>query len=79
MPDARRNVGRAKVALGASCLFAAGAVGWFWFRGAPLRGVGLGALVLVAGYWEYRRKLGDVRAAARAEADAERRQQRRRK
>lgn len=63
--------GWAKITLGVSVLFAAGAVGYFWLAAAPLRGVALGALLLIAGYWEYKRKLQDERVARRYEAEAE--------
>lgn len=76
MVDVERSKGRAKVSLGVSTLLAAGAVGWFWYRGTPLTGVGFGFLLAVAGFWEYRRRLADARRAARAEADAEQRTQR---
>jgi len=74
--DVERSKGRAKVSLGVSTLLAAGGVGWFWYRGAPVTGVGFGLLLTAAGYWEYRRRLADVRRAARAEADAEQRKRR---
>lgn len=64
------------MAFGVSTLMAAGAVGWFWYQGSPVTGVGLAVLLVIAGYWEYTRRLADVRRAARAEADAERQRQR---
>ena len=76
MVDVERGRARAKISLGLSTLFAAGSIAWFWLQGDAFTGVGLAALLLVAGYWEYRRRLQDVRAAARAEADAERQRER---
>ncbi|QAU12081.1 hypothetical protein EKH57_04620 [Halorubrum sp. BOL3-1] len=73
MVDVERSKGRARVALGASVLSAAGALAWFWYRGDSITGFGLAALLTAAGYWEYRRRIADVRRAARTEADAERR------
>ena len=61
----------AKLTVGLSILFAAGAFAYFARSGSPLRGVALAALVLAAGYWEYRRKLQDERTARRYEAQAE--------
>lgn len=71
--------GWAKLTLGLSLSFAVAAFGYFWFTGAPLQGAALGALVIVAGYWEYKRKLQDERTAERyeREAEAQRRQNRR--
>lgn len=76
MVDVERSKSRAKVTLGVSTLLAAGAVGWFWYQGSSVTGIGFGLLLTVAGYWEYRRRLADVRRAARAEADAEQRERR---
>jgi len=73
--DVERSKGRARVTLGVSVLFSAGALAWFWYQGDSLTGFGLAALLTAAGYWEYRRRIADVRRAARAEADAERRRQ----
>lgn len=76
MVDVERSKARAKISLGLSALLSAGAVGWFWYQGSLFTGIGLGVILVVAGYWEYTRRLADVRRAARAEADAERRRQR---
>jgi len=69
--DVKRNRARAKFALALSLLAAAAAVVVLWDRGRPVAGVGLAALLAVAGAWEYRRKLSDLRTAARAEREAE--------
>jgi hypothetical protein len=61
----------ARATLGLSLLFAVVAAGYFAIAGSPLQGVALGALVLGAGYWEYRKKLQEKRAARRYEAEAE--------
>lgn len=61
----------ARATLGLSLLFAVGVVGYFAIAGAPLRGVVLGAVVLGAGYWEYKKKLHEKRVARRYEAEAE--------
>lgn len=70
--------GWAKVTLGVSGLFAAGFVAYFWLAGTPLRGIALGVLLVLAGYWEYRRKLQDERVARRYEAEAEEQKRNRR-
>ncbi len=69
--DIKRNRARAKFALALSLLAAAAAVGILWYRGRPVAGVALGALLVVAGGWEYHRKLSDLRTVARAEREAE--------
>lgn len=69
MVNVARSRGRARVAFGLSVLAAAVAVGWFWYRGDPVTGVGLGALLVGSGYWEFRRRLADARRAAQAESD----------
>jgi hypothetical protein len=61
----------ARATLGLSLLFAIGIVGYFVIGGAPLRGVVIGAVVLGAGYWEYRKKLQEKRVARQYEAKAE--------
>lgn len=66
-----RNRGRAKLTLGLSILFAVGGFAYFWLSDAPFQGVGVGVLVLLAGYWEYRRTLQDQRTAERYEREAE--------
>ncbi|ELY96236.1 hypothetical protein C483_00380 [Natrialba hulunbeirensis JCM 10989] len=71
MVDIARSRARAKVAFGLSALMAAAAVGWFWYRGDPVTGILLGGLLMGGGYWEFRRRLVDVRRAARAESDVE--------
>ena len=62
--------------LGLSLLFAVGAFGYFALSGAPVNGAVLGALIVVAGYWEYRRKRQDEIVAERFEAEAEEDRQR---
>lgn len=71
--------GWAKLTLGLSLAFAVAAFGYFWLADAPFQGAALAALVLVAGYWEYKRKLQDERTAERyeREAEAQRREYRR--
>ena len=76
MVDVERSKARAKISMGLSTLMAAGAVGWFWYQGSLFTGVGLAVILVVAGYWEYTRRNEDVRRAARAESDAERRRER---
>lgn len=71
--------GWAKLTLGLSLLFAVGAFVYFWLAGSPVRGAGLGVLVVVAGYWEYKRKLQDQRTAERYEAEAEAQRQKNRR
>ena len=61
----------ARATLGLSPLFAIGIVGYFVIGGAPLRGVAIDAVVLGAGYWEYRKKLQEKRVARQYEAKAE--------
>lgn len=68
--------GLANLSLGLSILFAVAAFVYFWVAGLPLRGAGLGLLVIAAGYWEYRRKIQDQLASERYEAEAEERRQR---
>lgn len=71
--------GRAKVTLGLSLLFAVGVFLYFWFGDNPYRGTVLGALVVVAGVWEYRRTMRDLVKTERFEAEAEERQRKRRR
>ncbi len=79
MPDLRlqRN-GWATVGLGLSIAFAVGVFVYFSFTGAPLRGALVGLLVLLAGGWEYRRKLQDTVVAESYEAEAEAQQRKNR-
>lgn len=80
MPSSRvRRNGWAKVGCGFSVVFAVGAFVYFVLVGTPLRGAVLGLLVLVAGIWEYRRKLQDnvVAQSYEAEAETQRRKNRR--
>ncbi len=77
-PRAPRR-GWAKITLGASLLFAVGVFVYFSLAGAPLNGAVVGALIVVAGIWEYRRKLQDQITAEKYEAEAERRQRRNRR
>lgn len=69
--------GWAKVTLGLSLLFAVGAFAYMSLTGRPLAGAALGALVILAGIWEYRRKLQDQITAEKFEAEAEQRRRRR--
>lgn len=73
------NKGMAKLTLGLSLLFAVVGFAYLTLQGKLLNGVALGLLVIGAGYWEYRRKLQDERAAARYEAEAEQHREQRRK
>lgn len=79
MPDFRlRRNGWATVGLGLSVAFAVFVFAYFSFTGAPLRGVLVGFLVLLAGGWEYRRKLQDTVVAESYEAEAEAQQRKNR-
>lgn len=71
--------GWAKMTLGLTLLFAVGSFAYFALAGQPLSGVMLAILVLVAGYWEYRRKRQDEQIAERYEAEAEEQRQKRQK
>lgn len=62
--------------LGLSLLFAVGAFVYFSLAGRPVAGAALGALVVLAGVWEYRRKLQDQIIAEKFEAEAEERKRR---
>lgn len=76
MPNSRlRRNGWAKIGLGLSVAFAVVAFAYFTLAGTPFRGVVLGLLILLAGGWEYRRKLQDtvVTESYEAEADAQQR------
>jgi ABC-type bacteriocin/lantibiotic exporter with double-glycine peptidase domain len=77
-PRAPRS-GWAKITLGLSLLFAVGAFVYLSLSGAPLAGAALGALVVAAGIWEYRRKLQVQITAERYEAEAEENRQRNRR
>ncbi|MFC5133237.1 MULTISPECIES: hypothetical protein [Haloferacaceae] len=66
----------ARATLGLSLLFAAAAFAYFASDGALFQGVVFAALILGAGYWEYRKKLQEKRVARQYEAEAE--EQRRR-
>ncbi|KTG11557.1 hypothetical protein AUR64_03385 [Haloprofundus marisrubri] len=66
----RRN-GWSTVGLGISVLFAVGVFAYFALGGTPVRGAVVGLLILLAGVWEYRRKLQDVVVAESYEAEAE--------
>ena len=69
MVDVARSRGRAKIAFGLSVFAAAVAIAWFWYQGEPGVGISLGALLMVAGYWEFRRRIADAGRAARAERE----------
>lgn len=71
--------GWAKVTLGVSLLFAVGAFVYLSLSGAPVAGAALGVLVILAGIWEYRRKLQDQITAEKFEAEAEERRRRNRR
>ncbi|WP_117595604.1 hypothetical protein [Haloprofundus halophilus] len=80
MPSSRpRRNGWSTIGLGLSVLFAVGAFAYFALAGTPIRGAVIGLLILLAGVWEYRRKLQDVVVAEsyEAEAEAQRRENRR--
>lgn len=70
--------GWAKITLGISVLFAAGVLAYFWVASAPLQGIAVAAFLIIAGYWEYRRKMQDERVARRYEAEAEEQKRNRR-
>ncbi|OYR55651.1 hypothetical protein [Halorubrum halodurans] len=61
----------ARATLGLSLLFAVGAFVYLVLDGAPFQGTVLAALILGAGYWEYRKKLQEKRVARQYEAKAE--------
>lgn len=71
--------GWAKITLGISILFAVGAFVYFTLAGAPLNGVGLGVVVIVAGIWEYKRRRRAEITAERYEAEAEKNRRRNRR
>lgn len=77
--DPSRIRGRAQITLGLSLLFAIAIFLYFGLGGAPFRGAIVGILVVVAGFWEYRRRLQDERVARRFEMEAEEQKQRKRK
>ncbi|WP_435152299.1 hypothetical protein [Haladaptatus sp. DFWS20] len=80
MPNFRpRRNGWATVSLGLSVAFAVVAFAYFSFAGAPLRGGVFGLLILLAGGWEYRRKLQDTNVAESYEAEAEAQQRKNRR
>jgi hypothetical protein len=71
--------GWAKITLGVSLLFAVGVFVYFSLVNEPVNGAALAVLIIITGYWEYRRKLQDQITAERYEAEAkENRQQDRR-
>lgn len=71
--------GLATISLGLSVIFAVGAFAYFALSGAVVKGTALGILVLLAGAWEYRRKVHDSITAEtyEAKAEAQQRQSRR--
>ncbi|WP_458190846.1 hypothetical protein [Haladaptatus sp. NG-WS-4] len=80
MPNFRlRRNGWATVSLGLSVAFAVVAFAYFSFAGDPLRGAVFGLLILLAGGWEYRRKLQDTVVAESYEAEAEAQQRKNRR
>jgi hypothetical protein len=76
MSSSRNRRGRAKISLGLSLVFAVAAFAYLTLTQTIYHGTVLGALVVAAGYWEYRRTMQDVVAAERLEADAEKNQRR---
>ncbi len=62
----------ATISLMLSVVFAVGVAVYFVGRGQILYGIALGILVVVAGIWEFKRKLADVIAEERNEAKAKR-------
>ena len=70
--------GWAKITLGVSILFAVVVFVALSLSGQPLRGAAGGVLVIVAGIWEWRRKLKDEIRAEKLEAEAEEQQRKRR-
>ncbi|WP_129113668.1 hypothetical protein [Halegenticoccus tardaugens] len=79
MPNSKlRRNGWATVGLSLSLMFAVGAFVYFALAGTPVRGAVIGLLVLLAGVWEFRRKLQDTIVADlyEAEADAQQRENR---
>ncbi len=70
--------GWAKITLGVSILFAVGVFVFLSMQGSPIRGAGVGLLIIVAGIWEWRRKRSDQIRAERFEAEAEENQRKRR-
>jgi hypothetical protein len=79
MTDSRKRRGRAKIALGLSLIFGVAIFAYLTLTRSIFHGTVVGALVVGAGYWEYRRMLQDIIAAERYEADAEKNRQRGRK
>jgi hypothetical protein len=79
MPNFRlRRNGWATVSLGLSVAFAVVAFSYFLLAGAPLRGALFALLILLAGGWEYRRKLQDTVISESYEAEAEAQQRKNR-
>jgi hypothetical protein len=77
--DPARIRGRAQLTLGLSLLFAVGVFVYLGLTGSPVRGAIVGVLVVVAGVWEYRRRLQDERKAMQYEMEAEEQKERQRK
>lgn len=77
-PRKPKGYGLALISLGVSILFAAVALAYFWYQGDLFTGVGFALLILVAGAWEFRRRLVDARTVEELEADAEERRERNR-
>lgn len=75
----RKRRGRAKITLGISLLFAVGIFAYLALSGNLYRATGIAVLILVAGGWEYRRTMQDIVTAERYEAEANRRQEKRRR
>lgn len=78
MPSLDARARRVRISLYLSVAAGVVAVGYFAATDRPVLGVGLGVLLVVAGAWEYKQKMADVRAERRREADAERQEERRR-
>lgn len=76
--DPAKVRGRAQLTLGLSLLFAVGVFLFLGLNGSPIRGAIFGVLVVVAGVWEYRRRLQDERTAMKYEMEAEEQKKRQR-
>jgi len=77
-PRKPKGYGLALISLGVSILFAAVAFAYFALQGDLFTGTGFALLIVVAGVWEFRRRLVDARTAEELEADAEERRERNR-
>lgn len=64
--DLRR---RARLSLILSAVASVGAIAYFGYQGDAFTGVGLAALFLIAGVWDYRRTMADIDDLAEDEAE----------